>query len=110
MTLPEDATKSDDNMNQSDKFDSQMTENVMVNHSKNNPNQFSKPAKGSVSVIINQYKSSVKRWCNKHNFNQFQWHSRFYDQILHNETAIDSIREYICNNPKHWSEDELYNL
>jgi putative transposase len=30
-----------------------------------NRNQFAKPIKNSVSVIINQYKSSVKRWCNK---------------------------------------------
>jgi REP element-mobilizing transposase RayT len=72
-------------------------------------NQFSKPLKNSVSVVINQYKSSVKRRCNKNGFDHFQWQSRFYDQILHNVNSIDKIREYIFNNPKNWVEDELYN-
>jgi putative transposase len=71
-------------------------------------NQFSKPLKNSVSVIVNQYKSSVKRWCNKNGFDHFQWQSRFHDLILHNENSIDMIREYIYNNPKNWSGDELY--
>jgi putative transposase len=70
-------------------------------------NQFSKPVKNSVSVIINQYKSSVKRWCNKNRFDHFHWQSRFYDEILHNENSIDKIREYIYNNPQNWTEDEL---
>jgi putative transposase len=74
-----------------------------------NINQFSKPVKNSVSVIINQYKSSVKRWCNKNRLDHFQWQARFYDQILYNEGSIDNIREYINNNPKNWTEDELYN-
>jgi putative transposase len=76
--------------------------------SNQNNNQFSKPVKNSVSVIINQYKSSVKRWCNKNGYIHFQWQSRFYDQILHSENSIDFTREYIYNNPRNWIEDELY--
>jgi putative transposase len=77
--------------------------------SNHNINQFSKPIKNSVPVVINQYKSSVKRWCNKNGFDHFRWQSRFYDEILHNENSIDIIREYIYNNPRNWNEDELYN-
>jgi len=76
--------------------------------SNQNINQFSKPVKNSISVIINQYKSSVKRWCNKNGFDNFQWQSRFHDKILHNENSIIMIREYIYNNPKNWSCDDLY--
>jgi putative transposase len=79
------------------------------NGSNHNINQFSKPIKNSISVIINQYKSSVKRWCNQNGSDHFRWQSRFYDQLLHNENSIDIIREYIYNNPKKWEEDELYN-
>ena len=75
--------------------------------SNQNINQFSKPVKNSVSVIINQYKSSVKRWCNKNGFDHFQWQSRFHDEILQNENSFDKIREYIYNNPKNWTQDEL---
>jgi putative transposase len=77
--------------------------------SNQNISQFSKPVKNSVSVIINQYKSSVKRWCNKNGFGHFQWQSRFYDQILYNEFSVNNIREYIYYNPKKWIEDEFYN-
>jgi hypothetical protein len=73
-------------------------------------NQFSKPIKNSVSVIVNQYKSSLTRYCNKNGFNDFRWQPRFHDQILNNEKSIDSIREYIFKNPRNWKEDELYNL
>jgi len=76
---------------------------------KQNINQFANPIKNSVSVIIGQYKSSVKRWCNQNGFNEFQWQSRFYDRILRNENSIDKIREYIHNNPNNWIEDEFYN-
>lgn len=69
--------------------------------------KFSNPLKDSISVIMNQYKSSVKRWCNQNPFNYFKWQSGFYDQVLRNEKSIDIIREYIYNNPKNWKTDEL---
>jgi putative transposase len=69
-------------------------------------NQFANPIKNSVSTIINQYKSSVKRWCNKNGFNQFTWQSRFYDEIIHNEKILFEIREYIYKNPIMWEEDK----
>jgi len=72
-------------------------------------NQFARSIKNSVSVIINQYKSSVKRWCNKNGLVLFNWQTRFYDEIIHNESSIDGIREYIHNNPENWITDELYN-
>ena len=71
-------------------------------------NKFSKPVKNSVSVIINQFKSSVKRWCNQNGYANFKWQSRFYDQILHTEKSIDAIREYIHLNPVNWQEDDLF--
>lgn len=36
-------------------------------------NQFGKPIKNSLSVIINHFKGSVKRWANKNNCNNFSW-------------------------------------
>jgi len=73
-----------------------------------NTNQFSKPLKNSVSVIINQFKSSVKRWCNKNGFVNFEWQSRFYDHIVHDESSIEDIRVYIKSNPSNWTSDDLY--
>jgi putative transposase len=106
--ISNDNAKFEDNFAPDDQT-SQPNENDLILSSSQNINQFSKPVKNSVSVIINQYKSSVKRWCNKNRSNHFQWQSRFYDQILHDENSIDKIREYISTNPKYWIEDELYN-
>lgn len=73
-----------------------------------NPNQFGKPVSGSLSVIINQYKSSVKRWCNKNRQEHFQWQSRFHDHIIRNEQSYKTISEYIINNPSKWKEDKFF--
>lgn len=73
-------------------------------------NQFSKPVKNSVSVIINQYKSSVKRFCNKNGYSHFQWQTRFYDHIVRDELSFENIREYIYNNPRNWDTDDLNNV
>jgi len=73
----------------------------------NGINKFSKPVKNSVSVIINQYKSTFKRWCNKIGYDSFQWQSRFYDKIIWNENSIDDVRDYIRMNPRKLKVDEL---
>lgn len=71
-------------------------------------NQFSKPIPGSVSVIIQQYKSSVKRWCNKNKHEHFQWQSRFHDHVIRNEQSYQNISNYIINNPTKWNEDKFF--
>ncbi|MFH1321207.1 MAG: hypothetical protein ABII90_11225 [Bacteroidota bacterium] len=73
-----------------------------------NTNQFGKPISGSVSVIINQYKSSVKRWCNKNGHEYFRWQSRFHDHIIRNEQSYQTISDYIINNPAKWKDDKFY--
>lgn len=72
-------------------------------------NQFSKPIPGSVSVIIQQFKSSVKRWCNKNGHEYFQWQSRFHDHIIRDAESYERIKNYIINNPTNWNADSLKN-
>ena len=69
-------------------------------------NEFSNPIPGSVSVIIQQLKSSVKRWCNKNGFNDFQWQSRFHEHIIRDNESFERIKNYIINNPSNWKEDK----
>ena len=87
------------------------TENpVRTSHVMSQPqNQFSHPIPGSVSVIVQQYKSSVKRICNKNDFSHFRWQSRFYEHIIRNEQSYEHIADYIINNPKNWKEDNFFN-
>jgi putative transposase len=72
-----------------------------------NINQFGKPIPGSVSVIINQYKSSVKRCCNKNGYEIFSWQSRFYDHIVRNTKSHNNIKKYIVCNPLNWESDSF---
>ena len=65
-------------------------------------NKFSKPIKNSLSVIVNQFKGSLKRWCNKNGYTNFSWQSRFYDRIIRNEKELYNIRKYIEQNPLKW--------
>ncbi len=75
-------------------------------------NQFSKPIKNSLSVIINQFKGTVKRWCNKNDYSDFSWQSRFYDRVIRNEKELYKIRKYIVDNPLKWEieKGDLENL
>lgn len=63
-------------------------------------NKFGRPIHGSVSMIINQFKSSVKRWCNKNGFDSFAWQPRFYDHIINNKWELYRIRDYIKSDPQ----------
>ncbi|MEP7233337.1 MAG: transposase [Ginsengibacter sp.] len=73
-----------------------------------NRNEFSKPVKGSVSVIIQQYKAAVKRWCNANAHEYFEWQSRFHDHIIRDAKSYEKIKNYIINNPKNWNDDSLH--
>lgn len=68
-------------------------------------NAFSKPIPGSISMIICQYKSAVKRYCNKNNHPNFRWQPRFYESIIRNEKQLNIVRNYIVNNPMNWGID-----
>jgi REP element-mobilizing transposase RayT len=76
----------------------------------NLPNGLCPLTKGSVSSIINHFKGNVKRWCNKNGFEHFQWQSRFHDHIIRTEASLETIRNYIQNNPANWGDDRFSGL
>ncbi|WP_409029465.1 transposase [Gracilimonas sediminicola] len=66
--------------------------------------EFGKPKAGSLSVILNNYKGSVTRWCNRKGY-EFCWQSRFHDHIIRNYRSLNRIRQYIECNPLNWEKD-----
>ncbi|KAF0140637.1 MAG: transposase, partial [Stygiobacter sp.] len=58
--------------------------------------------KNSLSVIVNQFKGAVKRYCNKCIAEKFEWQRGFYDRIIRNEKELFNIRKYIEQNPLRW--------
>ncbi|HMB90162.1 MAG TPA: hypothetical protein VKP65_04900 [Rhodothermales bacterium] len=63
------------------------------------------PDAGSLGVIIRSYKAAVTRWARQNGYANFAWQPRFYDHIIRNERALQAIRRYIADNPRHWPHD-----
>jgi len=69
-----------------------------------NENVMSKisPKSGTISTIIRSYKSICTKTINKKYNANFYWQTRFYDNIIRNETNLYNVRQYIKNNPHKW--------
>jgi hypothetical protein len=69
------------------------------------------PKSGSVSAVIRSYKSV----CTKHihqafpNLN-FEWQTRFWDNIIQSESSFNNITQYIINNPQNWDKDKFFDV
>ena len=63
----------------------------------------------TLSSIVGSYKSAVSRHAHRLGYD-FAWQSRFYDNIIRNNGALNRIQNYIHNNPNNWNEDKFYQL
>ena len=73
-------------------------------HGEWTPNEFG-PQSQNLASIIRGFKSGVTMYAQKHNID-FEWQPRFYDQIIHDENALNGIRYYIkTTNPQKWHRD-----
>ncbi len=68
--------------------------------------KYGQPVACSISVIINQYKGAVKKWCNHFGYSDFQWQSRFHDHVIRSEKEFQRIQNYIISNPTNWHMDK----
>ncbi len=57
------------------------------------------------SIATKRYIAGVRvhAW---HSFSGQLWQRSYHDRIIRNETELDKIRTYICNNPVKWDTDE----
>ncbi|PTM05175.1 MAG: hypothetical protein DA405_04965 [Bacteroidetes bacterium] len=60
-----------------------------------------------LSTIIRRYKGRVTFEARKIN-DKFAWQSRFYDQIIWDDSSLKEVSDYIINNPKEWHEDQHF--
>jgi REP element-mobilizing transposase RayT len=71
--------------------------------------RFRNQGKNTVSSIIGSYKSI----CTKHihaafPILNFEWQTRFWDNIIREDEAFNTINQYIINNPLNWEEDKFF--
>jgi len=74
---------------------------VVVTRDRVSLRRFGGLEKGSLSIIINQYKGSVTKFAHKNGFDDFSWQPRFFEHIIRNDNDLHRIRTYIRNNPHH---------
>ena len=67
------------------------------------------PKYGSLSSVIRSYKSALTKWCNMNNIT-FGWQTRFYDHIIRDDSELNRIRKYICDNPANWQKDNIESM
>jgi REP element-mobilizing transposase RayT len=77
------------------------------------PNEDSLPhgtIPGSISAIIQNYKSSTSRKINMllRTKNKTTWQRNYYEHIIRDDNDYDRIVEYIENNPSCWSDDRYF--
>jgi putative transposase len=68
-------------------------------------NSFGPLLSGSLSALINQYKSRVTKFADMNSLSWNGWHSRFHDHIIRNPQSFDKINQYITSNPQNWDTD-----
>jgi len=69
--------------------------------------QFGKPRKGSLSSIIQIYKTEVTKAIRYEGYGEYEsvWQPGYYEHIIRDDQEFNLIEEYIRYNPSLWDED-----
>lgn len=68
------------------------------------PNAFG-PQRNNLSSIVRGFKSASTKHIHQAG-HDFAWQSRFHDEIIRDENALATVREYIRDNPMKWEMDK----
>jgi len=60
----------------------------------------------SLPEIIGAFKTTSSKSIHESGLNEFAWQRSYYDHIIRDEKSLNSIREYIHNNPLKWELDK----
>ena len=72
--------------------------------------EYGKPLAGSLGSIIGVYKAAVTRRVNLLSDTPTGsfWQRNYYEHIIRNEQSLDTIRQYVENNPASWKQDKFF--
>ena len=70
---------------------------------------FGQPKSGSLPTIIRLFKAATTRRIN-HSMGKTGavWQRGYYERVIRNEPDLETIRQYILENPVRWEEDENF--
>jgi len=69
---------------------------------------FAAPVVGSLATVIRSFKSAVTKRINhlRDNPGTPVWQRNYYERVIRDERELNSIRQYIDDNPAKWEQDE----
>lgn len=72
--------------------------------------EFGKPIARSLSTLVGTYKAEVTRRAERRRLIPSPpiWQGGFWDRIIRDERELQTVRDYIRNNPARWLEDQLH--
>lgn len=77
-------------------------------HSPLQPQRRQNGTSKTIGAIIRGYKIGVTKWCRSNTNTLNVWQRNYYEHIIRSESDLNSIREYILNNPLNWRDDDLF--
>jgi len=70
-------------------------------------NIFRSPSR-TIGSIVRGFKIGVTKWYHQNTDIQTVWQRNYYEHIIRSDIELNTIREYILNNPFNWETDENY--
>ena len=69
--------------------------------------QFGKPVAGSLSTIVQAFKSAVTKHINqlRNTPGMKLWQRNYWEHIIRNDDELNRIRQYVIDNPMQWETD-----
>ena len=61
---------------------------------------------GTLESVVGSFKRKTSKLIHLSDFPTFSWQKSFYDHVIREDESLDTIRQYIQNNPKQWELDE----
>ncbi|HNH60963.1 MAG TPA: hypothetical protein PLS80_13090 [Cyclobacteriaceae bacterium] len=60
-----------------------------------------KPQSENLASVVRGFKAAVKKYAVIHQL-EFDWQPRYHDRVVLSEVELNTIRQYIANNPAKW--------
>ncbi len=62
----------------------------------------------ALGEVVRTFKAVTTRRVHLANIPEFSWQQKYWDSMIRNERHLQTLRQYIANNPTKWTQDELY--
>ena len=69
------------------------------------PNDRPQPKIKPLPELMGAFKTTSSKLIHRNGLPEFQWQKSYYDRIVRTESSLNTMREYVRNNPLNWETD-----